>query len=82
MCCGGSVWFCYQKEQPTPICTVAPECKACDSTHMGWASANTGALAHTLTQKDVAATEFWNIVCSMLFFGIVFFFQNLRTDLS
>lgn len=68
VCCGGLVWFCYQKEQPTPICTVAPECKACESIHMHWAES----LAHTVKQKDVTATEFWNIVCGMLFCGIVF----------
>lgn len=80
MCCGGSVWFCYQKAQPTPICTVAPECKACDSIHAGWVSANTQPLAHTVIQKDVTTTEFWSTVCSMLFFGIAL--QDLRTDFS
>lgn len=62
------------------MCTVAPECKACDSIHMGWASAKTEPLAHTVIQKDVTATGFGNIVYSMLFPGIAF--QSLRTDFS
>lgn len=75
-CCCGSVWFCYQKEQPTPICTVAPVRTACRSIRTAWVSAKTQSSTHTVRRRH-DATAIWSSVCDMLFLGILL--QKVRT---